>query len=297
MGNKEEISWDQYKVFMEVYEAGSYSEPARNSGVTRFAIMYHIRELSKKLGVTLFVNNTHGVDPTTAAKDLYPLIKKASEMFIAGEEVVKDFNEESEGTVRVRCSSHLAEKILDCSDSFRKMYPKIKFEILTDYGDLELLRDKKVDLLFSHRTTLSPEFETVEIGEFTRVFCATEKFLERHGIGDTVTLAQLKCLPTIGTKIVLSGHALDKFGFNTSINVASFEATLIEVMKHRGIGFFHSEYLDKLQDKSIVRLKLADVELPIAKLTCTYCKHLSTKVTKAFLNYLLNYLKQFPFLE
>jgi len=286
MSSKEEISWDQYKVFLEVYEAGSYSEPARRAGLTRFAMMYHIRELSKKLGVTLFVNNSHGVEPTSAANDLYPAIKKVAGIIGEREENVKEFDKKKATTIRIGVSPSLLFILSPYIKKFCAEYPKAKL-MLYNKESAVLLEQNKIDLIVDIDTQLKREnFTLVKLFSQAAIFVANKEIAPKTNISKT----ELLKLPIIGYIEEVGGtqHADFLESNKFFIEAATAQSVYALVKNGIGIGCFYEKLFVAMNDPGLERIIVDGMDMPEINIVCAYKNYL-TKASKTFVEGLVDF--------
>ena len=142
--------YNLYKIFLYLYEQKSISKTANLLYVSQPAISYSLKELENQLGYTLFYRNSKGIEPTMEAKELYSYISTAFNIVKSGEDHIKSLNSLNVGCIRIGTPSfigvfYLSSFIAD----FRKLYPGIKFEIISrSTSDMvEMLETRKIDLI------------------------------------------------------------------------------------------------------------------------------------------------------
>ncbi len=128
-GNK--MLSQQFQVFLQVAEQGSFSKAAKLLFVTPAAIMKHINTLENQLGIKLLNRTNQGINLTAAGKSLYEdgkrlqsdAEKALSKALIA---------ERSERiTVRVGSSLHNPSRVLtNLWEPLSKEFPEYKFSII-----------------------------------------------------------------------------------------------------------------------------------------------------------------------
>ncbi len=144
------IDYNLYKIFLYLYEDKSISKTANRLYVSQPAISYSLKELENQLGYSLFYRNSKGIEPTLEAKELYNYISTAFNILNDAEEHIKNLNSLNIGCIRIGTPSHigifyLSEFIAD----FRKIYPGIKFEIISkSTADMvEMLETRNLDII------------------------------------------------------------------------------------------------------------------------------------------------------
>lgn len=143
--------YNLYKIFLYLFEEKSISKTANRLYVSQPAISYSLKELENQLGYTLFYRNSKGIEPTIEAKELYSYISTAFNILTDAEEHIKNLNKLNTGCIRIGIPSYLGAFFLTpFIREFRKEYPGITFEILTESSAVmrEMLETRKLDLVF-----------------------------------------------------------------------------------------------------------------------------------------------------
>ena len=144
------IDYNLYKIFLYLYEEKSISKTAAKLYVSQPAISYSLKELENQLGYTLFYRNSKGIEPTLEAKELYTYVSTAFNIFNDAEEHIKNLNSLNIGCIRIGTPSHIGIFYLtNYIADFRRIYPGIKFEIISrSTSDMvDMLEARKLDII------------------------------------------------------------------------------------------------------------------------------------------------------
>ena len=144
------IDYNLYKIFLYLFEEKSISKTAAKLYVSQPAISYSLKELESQLGYTLFYRNSKGIEPTNEAKELYSYVSTAFNIFKDAEEHIKNLNDLNIGCIRIGTPSHIGVSYLSSYIAeFRKLYPGIKFEIISKSTKdmVEMLETRKLDFI------------------------------------------------------------------------------------------------------------------------------------------------------
>jgi len=121
------INLNLYRIFLEVYETKSITSAARNLRLTQPTITYNIKELEKQLELRLFNTSPKGVEPTTIANEIFPLIQNAFTSLSKAENIVQKFS--NQGKPHLEVSTHSVSQITaSLIAAFNKQYPDIKLD-------------------------------------------------------------------------------------------------------------------------------------------------------------------------
>jgi len=283
------INLNLYKSFIEVYETKNFSNAATNLGLTQPTISYNIKELEKQLKVRLFNSNSRGVEPTKNAEELYPLIRNAFVYLTNAESTVQEFNTTSQGVIRVSTSYFfLVPFAADFISIFNKKYPNIKFAVHTGSvsSGLDCLRKHETDLLlFTYLPDAAyskgnDDYTNVPICELETSAYASKDFIKKHGLAETVTLAQIENLPVIAkAKSYSMREALEKLGLSQNPAIQVNTTELAVELCERGLGITFGP--SNIAITNLVRLTIKDVRLPKYTVAIRYNKNLANKAAVA----------------
>lgn len=121
----------QFKIFLQVTEAGSFSKAAKRLMVTPASVMKHMNTLENRLGITLLKRNNHGIELTAAGKSLYEDGKRM--LADADNAIAKAKNAELSNGITIRVGSSLlnpSSVLTNLWMSVREKYPEYKFRII-----------------------------------------------------------------------------------------------------------------------------------------------------------------------
>lgn len=123
--------FNRLRVFIYIYEEKSSTKAALKLGLTQSGVSQHLKKLEEEMGISLFTRVSRRLVPTTAADNLYLVVKK----FI--EELQHHANAKDntpKGFIRlgtpVEFGISYMPKIFAC---FRKMYPQVQLQL--EFGD------------------------------------------------------------------------------------------------------------------------------------------------------------------
>lgn len=121
----------QFQIFLQVVEQGSFTKAAKLLFVTPAAIMKHMNTLEKRLGLKLLNRTNHGIELTAAGKSLYQDGKRLLESTQNALEKAKIAERTERITLRVGSSLLNPSKVLtDLWEPFAEEFPKYKFSII-----------------------------------------------------------------------------------------------------------------------------------------------------------------------
>ena len=283
-------SWNLYKSFLVVYEAGNLHRAADRLGISRAAIRQNITELGNQLGVTLFVPHRRGVMPTGDASNIYPNIKDAVAKILEAENATARFTRESTGNIKIATTNtHVMMYLADYMKTFREAFPCVTFEFfglesksLLESGGIDFILD--TDAFFR-----GTDFKTANLFKVNPIFAASKEFAARHG------LTGVRPVPRdvfSGLPLITLRPYMDDLGLESAegvgapggaIKAESLDMTYQFIRANLGVGYFCHELLQSIGDSNIIEIHVAGAELRPSWVVCGYNKALS-RPARAFVD-------------
>lgn len=139
--------------FLEIVEAGSFSEAARRLGLRQSTVSQHVRRLEEQTRRRLFDRDTHSVAPTV---DGHAFVGLARAVVAAEERAMRYFSDtELRGRVRLGASEDfaLSDLLPEVLRAFRRSHPSVDLEMVVGLAAplWDRLDDGGLDLLFAKR--------------------------------------------------------------------------------------------------------------------------------------------------
>ena len=181
--------------FVRVAAAGSFSQAARQLGVTTVAVSRNVQRLEGELGVRLLNRTTRRVSLTEEGRALFEKSRNALAELEAAHETIAERRTEPAGLVRVTSAGVFGRiYLLPLLEEFRARYPRIEVEMS--------LADRVVDMVAENydvgfRVGEIPDSNTIvrKIADVPRFVCASPQYLMRHGAPQTPgQLAAHECI-------------------------------------------------------------------------------------------------------
>lgn len=287
--------YNLYKIFLYLYEQKSISKTANLLYVSQPAISYSLKELENQLGYTLFYRNSKGIEPTMEAKELYSYISTAFNIVKSGEDHIKSLNSLNVGCIRIGIPSfigvfYLSSFIAD----FRKLYPGIKFEIISrSTSDMvEMLETRKIDLIVDTLPipTTKKSVKKIALTRLQNCFAYNNKVFTDINIKNVEDLKNYPLiLPSATASIRLK---LDEFmearnaKLYPVIESWTTEMMLEMVRRGVGIGYFVKNVIDIQNDKDDFNVITFNNELPVVDVCAVYVEDFTTTALNKFIDFL-----------
>jgi len=287
--------YNLYKIFLYLYEQKSISKTASMLYVSQPAISYSLKELENQLGYTLFYRNSKGIEPTMEAKELYSYISTAFNIMKSGEEHIKNLNSLNIGSIKIGTPSHigiyyLAEYIAD----FRKVYPGIKFEIVSkSTADMvDMLETRKIDLIVDTLPiqTTKKSVKKITLGTLQNCFAYNKASFPQAKIENVEDLKQFPLvLPSATSSIRLK---LNEFMESKNVKLYPvFESWTTEMMLEMvrrgvGVGYFIKNVINTQEDQDNFEVVTFNDTLPQVDVCAVYIEDFTTKALNKFIEFI-----------
>lgn len=178
--------------FLAAADCQSFSEAARQLGVTPAAVSKSVRQLEQRLGMTLFGRNTHFVVLTDEGAALREQI--APLWYALNQALVSPIAEPA-GLLRVSVIPGFGRHaLLPQLGEFQLRYPQIRFELSMDARSVNLIGER-IDVAIGQRTLHERRVVTRELRPMRMMMAASPAYLSRYGTPRTPEdLAHHRCL-------------------------------------------------------------------------------------------------------
>ncbi len=173
------ISWDDLRFLLHVQRAGTYSQAARDLGVTHTTVSRRLHALQEAVGTRLFDTLPEGISLTAAAD---PLVDSARRMEEAMHDAVRGalgHDASLRGEIHCTTVPTIAEELVDVLRDFTRAYPAIELEVATTGLPLDLTR-READVAI--RATNNPPEHLVgrRVARMELAIFAADSLLAQH---------------------------------------------------------------------------------------------------------------------
>lgn len=137
------------RAFLAVADLGGFGRAARKLTVSQPALSARIRDLERKVGVTLFDRTTRRVELSAAGREFLPQARKLLDDLGAALRGLGDLAQRRRGHVAIACVPLLAQVLLpDLVAKFVRRHPLIKVSLIEMPTDriVERVRSSEADL-------------------------------------------------------------------------------------------------------------------------------------------------------
>lgn len=252
------------------------------------------------MGYTLFYRNSKGIEPTLEAKELYSYISTAFNILNAAEEHIKNLNDLNVGCIRIGTPSHIGMFYLSkYIREFRKMYPGIKFEIISKSTQemIEMLEMRNLDLVIDTLPIVSKKKVTkVTLAKLYNCFAYNKNKFRNINIKkleDLVNYPIILPSDTSSIRLKLNEYLESQnISLNPVLESSTTDVMLDMVRKGVGIGYFIKDMVQMQSDKEDFLINSFNNSLPAVDVCTVYIDEFLTMAAKKFIELLIVDKKQ-----
>lgn len=146
MQTEDDLRWDDLKVMLALFRAGSLKQAAHQLDVNISTVSRRLAALEARVGAHLFDRTPEGTRPTAAAEQLVPFAEHMEQAAHGFARELSGFEVEPEGTVRITAPPGIVDAFLasDLVDLFR-LHPRLRIQLVSSIGYADLTR-READL-------------------------------------------------------------------------------------------------------------------------------------------------------
>lgn len=179
-----ELSFEQLKsmvVFAQVVEQGSFSAAAKQLGMTRAVVSYHVKRLEQQLNMKLLNRSTRTHAVTEAGKVYYDSCRIIAEQALLAQQRIENFKNEPEGALKITCPVNLGlQVIVPALSQFRRLYPKITIDIqLTD--EIVNILQEGIDLAIRGAPLPDSGLQARYLSRQSTFLCGSPRYFQQQG--------------------------------------------------------------------------------------------------------------------
>ncbi|MGE4800190.1 HTH-type transcriptional activator AaeR [Yersinia hibernica] len=168
-------------VFAKVVECGSFTGAARQLAMSVSSISQTVSKLETELNVKLLNRSTRRIGLTEAGRIYYQGCRRMLQEVQEVHEQLYAFNNTPTGTLRIGCSSTMAQNVLaTMTAEMLKEYPGLSVNLVTGIPAPDLIADG-LDVVIRVGALQDSGLFSRRLGSMPMVVCATKRYLAQHG--------------------------------------------------------------------------------------------------------------------
>ncbi|WP_392433150.1 HTH-type transcriptional activator AaeR [Yersinia sp. HM-2024] len=168
-------------VFAKVVECGSFTGAARQLAMSVSSISQTVSKLETELNVKLLNRSTRRIGLTEAGRIYYQGCRRMLQEVQEVHEQLYAFNNTPTGTLRIGCSSTMAQNVLaTMTAEMLKEYPGLSVNLVTGIPAPDLIADG-LDVVIRVGALQDSGLFSRRLGSMPMVVCAAKRYLAQHG--------------------------------------------------------------------------------------------------------------------
>lgn len=171
----------EMEIFVRVVEHGSFSATARALRLTPSAISKLISRLEERLGVSLIVRSTRGLQLTLEGEVFFDRAQRIVSEIEQSERAVSSASEEARGTLRVNSNIPFAQHyLMPIIPGFLEAYPGITLDLVQTDMPVDLIYER-ADVAIRTGHLSDSALKARKLLETPRRVVASKSYLDRFG--------------------------------------------------------------------------------------------------------------------
>jgi DNA-binding transcriptional LysR family regulator len=179
-----DVSFEQLKsmvVFAHVVEQGSLSAAAKQIGLSRAVVSYHLKKLESHLKVKLLNRSTRSISLTEAGTVYYQRCRIIAEQASQANQQIENLKSEPEGKLKITCPVNIGlQLIVPALNEFRALYPKIELDVKLN-DEVENIIKGGFDLAIRGAPLKDSGLQASKLGTLSMCLCGAPRYLLQHG--------------------------------------------------------------------------------------------------------------------
>ncbi|QHB34149.1 HTH-type transcriptional activator AaeR [Yersinia canariae] len=168
-------------VFAKVVECGSFTGAARQLAMSVSSISQTVSKLETELNVKLLNRSTRRIGLTEAGRIYYQGCRRMLQEVQEVHEQLYAFNNTPTGTLRIGCSSTMAQNVLaTMTAAMLKEYPGLSVNLVTGIPAPDLIADG-LDVVIRVGALQDSGLFSRRLGSMPMVVCAAKSYLAQYG--------------------------------------------------------------------------------------------------------------------
>ena len=233
-------------VFAEVAIARSYTQAAKNLGLSKSAVSQQVKRLEVELDEQLLIRNTRGMTLTASGEALYRRCEIVRDQLDLAKKEIASAKQEPAGKFAITCPIS-AEKhiVIPALKRLCLEYPKLEPSVEATDKVMDLVQ-QGLDVAIYNGPLKDSQYRALPIGENSEAFYASKEYLLKHGQPnsiDELDKHQWVTLPWHEKGITIESQALTKplrCELPASVKANNLFGALDMVIAGLGMGFLPS---------------------------------------------------------
>lgn len=177
---------DAMRMFVRVVESGSFTQAARDLGVSQPTVSKQLAALEARLGMQLLARNSRALSVTPAGQDYYEATVRILQELDTVEEQLVEGQSAPSGLVRVTLSPGFGRLfVIPRLPDFAKRFPDVCIEMDVSSRHVDLI-EEGIDVAIRIGHLSDSALVARRIGDMRMITLASADYLARHGAPQTL---------------------------------------------------------------------------------------------------------------
>ncbi|WP_404340716.1 LysR family transcriptional regulator [Pseudoalteromonas mariniglutinosa] len=183
------VSFEQLKsmvVFAQIVEQGSLTGAAKQLGLSRAVVSYHLKKLETQLHVTLLNRSTRTMTLTEAGSQYYQRCRLIAEHADAANLQIENLKNEPVGLIKMSCPVNVGlELIVPALNEFKQRYPKIDIDLELSDEVVDVIK-QGIDLAIRGVVLHDSGLQATKLATMATCLCGSVDYFNHAGIPKTL---------------------------------------------------------------------------------------------------------------
>lgn len=178
------ISFEQLKsmvVFAQIIEQGSLSAAAKQLGLSRGVVSYHLKKLESQLEVKLLNRSTRSLHLTEAGEAYYQRCRVITEQANKANQQMENLKVEPQGLLKITCPVNVGlQTIVPALNEFKKLYPKIQLDVMLTDEVVNIIKEG-FDLAIRGAPLVDSGLQASKLATLSTCICGSPEYFAKNG--------------------------------------------------------------------------------------------------------------------
>ena len=172
----------QIKIFKKIVEVGSFSEAARELGLSLSLISRQIEDLEEKIKTRLLHRTTRRTTPTELGEIYYQRTQHILQEVEDVHQLLLDYKTEPQGTIKIAVSHLLGQFYLaELIPKFLAQHPKIQIKLELSDALVDIV-GSGIDIAIRTGHMQDSSLSSVKLRTQKTILCASKLYLKKNGV-------------------------------------------------------------------------------------------------------------------
>lgn len=189
------MKWEGISEFVYVAEYESFTQAAKQLGISIAQVSRQVSALEKRLNIKLFYRTTRKISLTEEGRVFYEHCRAVLDGLDAAEQAVSSLQSKPQGRIKLTAPVTFGEQqLLPLINDFMLRYPDIEVTTFLSNQKVDLVKEG-YDLAVSIGRLRDSTMMAKKLGHRTNFVCASPDYINAHGVPQTLAdLSQHNCL-------------------------------------------------------------------------------------------------------